>query len=68
MEHAIIFALIFFIFLENFVHCKERKDLYSRIMAHDLDDYRRDIKKPQKAHKTAHEQVLERWRNGGGDA
>jgi hypothetical protein len=36
----IAFAFVIIIVLQEFIHYKERKDLYNRIMARDLPEYK----------------------------
>lgn len=45
MQEIIILGLIAVILIQQALHSKERKDLYSRIMAKDLTEYRLE---PQK--------------------
>lgn len=37
---AVIIALLIFMFMQQIIHHIERKDLYNRIMAQDLTDYK----------------------------
>ena len=63
---AIIAALCMVIGLQVFLHWKERKDLYDRIMSRDLTDYKK-VSEPPKAVPSSLKKVMERWRdpNGG---
>jgi hypothetical protein len=62
---ALIVSLIVLAF-ENFMHYRERKDLYSRIMAKDLSDYATIIEKkkpPGKAKSFIRDKMEELRRN-----
>jgi hypothetical protein len=47
MQTFIIVILCFIIFAQDIMHRLERKDLYNRIMAQDLDDYKHEKIKPK---------------------
>lgn len=44
---------------------KERKDLYNRIMADNLSDYKLSVEKTKKSYSSAANEVLKRWRDRG---
>ena len=52
------------ILVKDFVHYRERKDLYNRIMSKDLTEYK-ERKKEIKHHISAHKRVLKNWRKVG---
>lgn len=54
-----VYALIFVIALQAIIYHYERKDLYNRIMAESLADYKSE--KPKQG-VSAHKRVLKKWR------
>ena len=60
--------LIAVIILQSLLHYYERRDLYTRLMSKDFTEYNQSQKGPPKKHiPSAHERVLQRWKNRGGD-
>lgn len=66
MMYATIILAVLLVFQTILFHF-ERKDLYSRIMCRDLNDYVK-TQAPHKDKKTlsAHEKALKEWRERGG--
>ena len=59
---AIIAVLCLVLALQMFLHWKERKDLYDRIMSRDLNEYKRS-NEPPKAVPSQLKRVMDRWRD-----
>lgn len=53
------------IMLQALIHYCERKDLYDRVMSKNFTEYKGG--NIPRYHISAHENVLKRWRNKGGD-
>ena len=51
--------------LQALIHYCERKDLYDRVMSKNFTEYKGG--NIPRYHISAHENVLKRWRNKGGD-
>lgn len=70
MEIAVI-ALVVICLVQSIIHYKERRDLYSRIMARDLGDYTaskdRDPPKSRNYLKTSLRRGIERIHQGRGE-
>ena len=62
MQDYIIFALIAVIAIQGFMHSKERKDLYNRIMAKDLTEYKIAGKKKTNPMKKKIDEYRKTWR------
>lgn len=60
----IIYILCGVIILQNIIHYFERRDLYNRLMSKNLSEYKGE--KPVSV-MTAHERILKRWREKGGE-
>lgn len=45
---VVIGALLSIVMYQEHIHYKERKDLYNRLMAKDLHEYREFVEKPKK--------------------
>lgn len=58
--------LIAVIVLQSILHYCERRDLYNRIMSKDLSEYKKNDKLPPPI-PSAHDRVLNKWRNKAGD-
>ena len=59
--------LIAVIILQGISHFIERRDMYNRLMSKDLTEYNRSKRTPPKHIPSAHERVLNRWKNRVGD-
>lgn len=60
--------LIAIIVLQSLLHYRERRDLYNRLMSKNLTEYNQTKSPPPKKHiPSAHDRVLQRWKNRGGD-
>jgi hypothetical protein len=59
--------LIAVIILQSIIHFFERRDMLNRLMSKSLTEYRQDDKNPPKHIPSAHERVLNKWRNKAGD-
>ncbi len=60
--------LIAVIIIQGISHFIERRDMYNRLMAKDLAEYNQSKKTPPPKHiPSAHERVLNRWKNRAGD-
>lgn len=65
MSEIILVAIII---LQEFIHFIERRDMYNRLMSKNLVDYKQSGKPPKSNHiPSAHERVLNRWRNKAGE-
>jgi hypothetical protein len=60
MLYYVIAGLIAVILLKDLIHRIERKDLYNRLMARDLTEYKQEVSKSDTVQ--AHRKVLEKWR------
>ena len=60
--------LIAVIVLQSILHYCERRDLYNRIMSKDLSDYKKNDKNLPPHIPSAHDRVLNKWRNKAGDS
>ena len=60
MSEIVIAALCLTVAVQEYLHHRERRDLYNRIMSRDLDDYK-GTSKPTSG-KSAHAKVLDNWR------
>ena len=58
--------LVAIIILQVILHSIERRDLYNRIMSKSLTEYKQDTT-PPKHTQSAHDRVLNKWRNKAGD-
>ena len=54
------------IILQAIFHYIERRDLYNRIMSRSLTEYKQDTTPPKQT-QSAHDRVLNKWRNKAGD-
>lgn len=54
------------IVVQCIVHYIERKDLYTRLMCKDVQDYKNANKKEIQPPVSRHKEVLDRWRGKGG--
>lgn len=63
----LIFVLIAVIVIQMFFHAIERRDLYNRIMADDIHEYKElaEAKPERKRRVSRHRQVLNEWRERG---
>ena len=59
--------MIAVIVLQFILHYCERRDLYNRIMSKDLTEYKQSDKKLPPHIPSAHDRVLNKWRNKAGD-
>lgn len=59
--------LLAVIVLQTLLHYIERRDLYNRMMSKDLTEYKNSGNPPPKTVPSAHDRVLNKWRNKGGD-
>jgi hypothetical protein len=58
--------LVAFIIIQAFLHSIERRDMLNRLMSKDLTDYKQGGV-PPKHIPSAHNRVLNKWRNKAGD-
>ncbi len=54
------------ILTQAFIHYVERRDMLNRLMSKNLTEYKQG-KKPPQAVPSAHNRVLQKWRNKAGD-
>ena len=54
------------IIIQAIIHCVERRDMLNRLMSKSLHEYRRDDS-PPKHIPSAHDRILNKWRNKVGD-
>ena len=59
------YLLMGIIIIQDLLHRVERKDLYSRIMCKDINDYKRLDDKPSEPTQSAHKKTLGEWRKRG---
>ena len=59
--------LVAVILIQALLHYSERRDLYDRLMSRDITEYKNSGNPPPKAIPSAHDRVLNKWRNKGGD-
>ena len=59
--------LVAVILIQALLHYIERRDLYNRLMSKDLTEYKNIGNPPPKSVPSAHDKVLKKWRNKGGD-
>lgn len=59
--------LVAVILIQALLHYIERRDLYNRLMSKDLTEYKNSGSPPPKSVPSAHDKVLRKWRNKGGD-
>lgn len=62
----IIILLIAVIIIQAFINRCERRDMLNRLMSKSLTDYKQGGM-PPKAIPSAHDRVLNKWRNKAGD-
>ena len=60
------YILLGIILLQCILHRAERKDLYTRLMCRDVQDYNSVNNKNPKTHINRHKEVLNKWRGKGG--
>lgn len=54
------------IIIQGVLHHIERRDLYTRLMCRDMQDYKSANKKDMQSPVSRHKEVLNRWRGKGG--
>lgn len=59
--------LIAIIILQAIFHYFERRDMYNRLMSKSLSEYKQVGKNPPKHIPSAHDRILNKWRNRVGD-
>lgn len=59
--------LVAVILIQALLHYIERRDLYNRLMSKNLIEYKNSGNPPPKPVPSAHDKVLKKWRNKGGD-
>ena len=66
-SECILLFLLFvcFFLVREWAHQRERKELYDRIMAKDLTEYRKPEEREKKdPYVSKHKQMIEAWRKG----
>lgn len=58
--------LIAIIVLQSIFHYYERRDMYNRLMSKNLTEYKQGGKPPPKHIPSAHDRVLQKWRDKAG--
>lgn len=61
------FILIAVIVLQSIIHFIERRDMCNRLMSKNLTEYKQSDKQPPKHTPSAHDRVLNKWRDKAGD-
>ena len=61
------FILIAVIVLQSIIHFIERRDMCNRLMSKNLTEYKQSDKKPPQHIPSAHDRVLNKWRDKAGD-
>ena len=59
--------LVAVIVIQALLHYVERRDLYDRLMSRDITEYKNSGNPPPKAIPSAHDKVLKKWRDRGGE-
>ena len=67
MVEIIDILLIAVIILQSFLNHRERRDMYNRLMSKNLTEYNQGKNPPPKHTPSAHDRVLNKWRNRAGD-
>lgn len=66
MLNILLIALVITNIIQAIIHCVERRDMLNRLMSKNLTEYRQDTN-PPKHIPSAHDRVLNKWRNKAGD-
>jgi hypothetical protein len=62
----IILAIV--IIIQSIFHYVERRDMCNRLMSKNYTEYRQSDSSPPSHISSAHDRVLKRWRDKGGDS
>jgi hypothetical protein len=65
MQDVLLISLIILNIIQAILHFCERRDMYNRLMSRTLTEYKQDGK-PPKHIPSAHDRVLNKWRNRTG--
>lgn len=63
---AVTYILAGVVVVQCILHYIERKDLYTRLMCKDVQDYKSANDKSKQSPVSRHREVLDRWRGKGG--
>lgn len=66
MTNILLIALVLLNITQLILHSVERRDMLNRLMSKNLTEYRQDTN-PPKHIPSAHDRVLNKWRNKAGD-
>ena len=66
MINILLIALVITNIIQAIIHCVERRDMLNRLMSKSLHDYKQSGKPPMHI-PSAHDRVLNKWRNKAGD-
>ena len=67
MTSILLIALVLLNITQLILHSVERRDMLNRLMSKDLIEYKQGTNPPFKHIPSAHDRVLNRWRNKVGD-
>lgn len=66
---VIIIGLLIDLFATEIIHHLERRDLYNRIMCHDIRDYGHHVSnEAPKKDESPHRKSINKWKDGGDKA
>ena len=66
MTDVLIIALLLLNIIQAILHYCERRDMYNRLMSKSLTEYKHSGSPPPKHTPSAHDRVLNKWRDKAG--
>ena len=66
MTEVLLIALLLLNIIQAILHYCERRDMYNRLMSKSLTEYKQGGSKPPKHIPSAHDRILNKWRDRTG--